>query len=238
MRSPVRPAFALALYGRFLTPLSRPLGAPDAFSGAYRPSQAAHQPLFPGWVSRVSEDGQCYMGASTAPREAASKAPAYTMHPRRHGNGRLPQSSTGSTLPSGGPRPMHREGRFAGYLPGTAGKSLSHSCRPAFNRQGITLPLPRSRSSDNPSSSCRMTDFIKTVRVTAAVYRGLAGLKPGFTHRHWAGLTGRTHRFRLATGYVFVKQSLPPCHCNPRFHSSWSAGTPSTEDTGPICRVP
>ena len=178
------------------------------------------------------------MGASTPPASRASTAPAYAMHLREHGNGRLPQSSTGSSLPSGGPRPMHREGSFAGRLPGTAGRSLSPSCRPAINRQGITLPLPRSRSRISSSSFCRMTDFIKTVRVTAAVYRGLTGLKPGFTHRHWAGLRGCTQRFRLAAPYVFVKQSPPPCHCDPRFRFSRGAGTPSTEDTGLICRVP
>ena len=38
----VKPAFALALYGEFLTLLSRPLGTPDIFSGVYRPSLTAH----------------------------------------------------------------------------------------------------------------------------------------------------------------------------------------------------
>ena len=47
LRNMVKPAFALALYSEFLTRLSRPLGAPDIFSGAYRPSPTAHQMLFP-----------------------------------------------------------------------------------------------------------------------------------------------------------------------------------------------
>ena len=240
MRGPVRPAFALALYGGFLTPLSRPLGALDPLSRAYRPSQAAHQPLSPRVeVSRAAKEGRCYMGGSTRAGARASQPPAYAMHPWLLGNGRLPQSSTGSSLPAGGPRPMRRDGGFAGRVPGTAGRSLSHSCRPAFNRQGITLPLPRRRCARVTSSSfSRMTDVIKTVRVTAAVYRGLTGLKPGFTHRHWAGLRGRTHRFRLAAPYVFVKQSPPPCHCDPRLGSSPDAGTPSCERTGRVCRVP
>ena len=38
----VKPAFALALNGRFLTCLSRPLGALVIFSRAWRPTQTAH----------------------------------------------------------------------------------------------------------------------------------------------------------------------------------------------------
>jgi len=82
---------------------------------------------------------------------------------------------------------------------------------------------------------------------TAAVYRGLGGLEPAFTHRHWAGLRDRTHPFGLAVPCVFVKQSLPPCHCDLRSHPGRlaeqdsqleTAGTPSSEHTGPICRFP
>ncbi len=46
-RGPVRPAFALALYGGALTRLSRPLGARVTFSRACRPSQTAHLTLSP-----------------------------------------------------------------------------------------------------------------------------------------------------------------------------------------------
>ena len=45
VRNRVKPAFALALNGGVLTPLSRPLGAPVSLSGAWRPTQTAHQPL-------------------------------------------------------------------------------------------------------------------------------------------------------------------------------------------------
>ena len=48
MRDPVRPAFALALYGGVLTRLSRPLGARVTLLRACRPSQTAHQTLSPG----------------------------------------------------------------------------------------------------------------------------------------------------------------------------------------------
>jgi len=40
--------------------------------------------------------------------------------------------------------------------------------------------------------------------------------------------------------YVFIKQSGPPCHCDLRSQgvTPKTAGTPSPEVTGPICRVP
>ena len=54
----VKPAFALALYGGFLTPLSRPLGALDIFSRAWRPTQTAHLSLSPfGLVVRHRKGG-------------------------------------------------------------------------------------------------------------------------------------------------------------------------------------
>ena len=46
-KGPVRPAFALALYGGVLTRLSRPLGSRVTFSRECRPSQTAHLPLSP-----------------------------------------------------------------------------------------------------------------------------------------------------------------------------------------------
>ncbi len=48
-KGPVRPAFALALYGGALTRLSRPLGARVTFSRACRPSRTAHLALSPGF---------------------------------------------------------------------------------------------------------------------------------------------------------------------------------------------
>ena len=45
VEGPVRPAFALALYGGFPSRLSRPLGPLDTFSRGCRPSQTAHLPL-------------------------------------------------------------------------------------------------------------------------------------------------------------------------------------------------
>ena len=56
--------------------------------------------------------------------------------------------------------------------------------------------------------------YLKTVRVTAAVYGGLALLKEGLTHPHWAGFTDYTNPYGLAVSYVLIKQSGPPCHCD------------------------
>ena len=94
-----------------------------------------------------------------------------------------------------------------------------------------------SRSSIHASRqlSGKVLRYLKRVIVTPAVYRGLTRLDPGFTYRHWAGVTSRTHPFGLAASYVFIKQSEPPCHCDLLLRG---AGTPSTEDTGPICRIP
>jgi len=62
--------------------------------------------------------------------------------------------------------------------------------------------------------------YLKTIRVIAAVYRGLGPLKRTLTHRHWAGLTGYSQPFDLAAGYVFVKQSETLCYCDLLSHAS------------------
>ena len=43
---------------------------------------------------------------------------------------------------------------------------------------------------------------------------------PGFTDRQWPGFSPRTHPFGLAGTYVFIKQSGPPRHCDPRSRGS------------------
>jgi hypothetical protein len=60
MRNIVKPAFALVLYGEFLTRLSRPLDTPDIFSGVYRPSPTAHLIVSPFGISRKFPKGWCY----------------------------------------------------------------------------------------------------------------------------------------------------------------------------------
>src|SRR5436190_6009877 len=86
--------------------------------------------------------------------------------------------------------------------------------------------------------------YLRTVIVTAAVYRGFnQELAPHhLTFRHRAGVTPYTSTFVLAECCVFNKQSQPPIFCNliglhPR-GTSPTKGTPSSEVTVSICRVP
>ena len=85
--------------------------------------------------------------------------------------------------------------------------------------------------------------YLRTVIVTAAVHRGFASwlLTPlRLTFRHWAGVSPYTSTFVLAETCVFGKQSLEPIYCGPLtlpFGSRYQ-GTPSSEGTGSICRVP
>ena len=109
---------------------------------------------------------------------------------------------------------MHRTIKFTGYQPGTAGISLSHSCRSTINRQGITLPMSSLSFVNVSLGRFSRKKGYKTVRVTAAVYRGFAPLNRSLTYRHWAGIRDYTYRFRSAVPYVFVKQSDPPCNCD------------------------
>ena len=86
--------------------------------------------------------------------------------------------------------------------------------------------------------------YLRTVIVTAAVYRGFdQELAPHhLTFRHRAGVTPYTSTFVLAECCVFNKQSQPPILCDP-VGLVWRAdsptwGTPSPEVTVSICRVP
>ena len=90
VKGPVRPAFGLALYGGVLSHLSWPLGAPDTFSGACRPSRTAHLPL--SRVSPVRDAvtvGRCFIGASPPPERGGSTAPAYTTRRQQRLSDRL-----------------------------------------------------------------------------------------------------------------------------------------------------
>ena len=82
-RNPVRLAFALALYTRFLTSLSQPLGILDRFSRTCRPSQTAHLYVSrPKSVSDKTMKSQYFKGVSTPPEEGASVTPDYPTYPR------------------------------------------------------------------------------------------------------------------------------------------------------------
>ena len=76
--------------------------------------------------------------------------------------------------------------------------------------------------------------YLRTVIVTAAVYRGFGSLLSQFplTFRHRAGVSPYTSSFDLAQTCVFAKQLLGPILCGS------SLSTPYSEVTGSTCRVP
>ena len=90
--------------------------------------------------------------------------------------------------------------------------------------------------------------YLRTVIVTAAVYRGLnSELRTEvLTPPRDLPAPGRRQTlyvvFDFAESCVFVKQSPGTLHCNPfplrTRGSSRSRGTPSPEVTGLVCRVP
>ncbi len=92
--------------------------------------------------------------------------------------------------------------------------------------------------------------YLRTVIVTAAVYRGfdsklwpLKGAEPLLlTFRHRAGVTPYTSAYAFAECYVFAKQSPGPLRCNPLgLHgqaASPTTGSPSSKVTDSVCRVP
>ena len=63
--------------------------------------------------------------------------------------------------------------------------------------------------------------YLRTVIVTAAVYRGFGReLSPAsLTYRHRAGVRLYTSSYELAESCVFDKQSLKPIYCGPQEHT-------------------
>ena len=87
VEDPVRPAFAFALYGGFLSRLSRPLGPLDIFSRGCRPSQTAHLPLFQrpkAPVRGTAAKGRCSIDASPVPRRGRDRRLPPTLCIRDH----------------------------------------------------------------------------------------------------------------------------------------------------------
>src|SRR3984893_12165271 len=108
----------------------------------------------------------------------------------------------GSFRPIVGSLHLHRQYNFTEPLVETALKSLRHSCRSELTRQGISLP----------SGSFRYGRHSPGLRFIA-----LPCAEPlPLTFWHWAGVSPYTWGFPLAETCVFVKQSLEPCHCDPR----------------------
>ena len=93
VEDPVRPAFALALYGGFLSRLSRPLGPLDIFSRGCRPSQTAHLPLSQRLEGAGKRHGRgravFHWRLPQPPERLGSTAPIYALHPQPYLSGRL-----------------------------------------------------------------------------------------------------------------------------------------------------
>ena len=75
IKDPVRPAFALTLYGGFLTHLSRPLGACVNFSQACRPSRTAHLTVSPFGLGSQVETGGVSLSPHYFPKEVTHWLP-------------------------------------------------------------------------------------------------------------------------------------------------------------------
>ena len=118
----------------------------------------------------------------------------------------------------------HKHFNFAESQEETVWPSLRHSCRSELTHKEFR--------------------YLRTVIVTAAVYRGFnQELAPHhLTFRHRAGVTPYTSTFVFAQCCVFIKQSQPPFHCNPielrEQVSTLYRGAPSPEVTVPFCLVP
>lgn len=141
LKGPVSPAFALTLYGGFLTRLSRALGTPDIFSGVCRPSQTARLPLSPppGGLAEGRKVGGvpgAHPRGPETPLRRSHLRSAPPTPPQRQAAVKLhrdfsPRRESQDCAPGGG---------FAGPRAGTVGTSLIHSCTPELTRQGIWLP--------------------------------------------------------------------------------------------------
>ena len=109
---------------------------------------------------------------------------------------------------------------------------LSRQCSSRYSlRAGRNLPDKEFR-------------YLRTVIVTAAVHRVFSSWLRAplpFTFRHWAGVSPYMSACALAETCVFGKQSLEPMSCGlltPSPARGSYSGSPSSEGTGLICRVP
>ena len=139
MQFMVKLAFTLAFYGEFLTLLSKPLGAPDTFSGACRPSlttksNAVPLPVsgmvFKGWCSIVAPQFLAKLLRRSHLRSTSKTMPQHQIVVNLRGVFSSRWSSAAYSPRS----------KFIRPLSGTVGISLLRWCKSAFNRQGITLP--------------------------------------------------------------------------------------------------
>ena len=222
VKGSVKPAFALALYGGVLTRLSRPLGARVIFLRACRPSRTAHPTLSPS--TREGLGSQAGVGGVSLPPLGPPERAFHRLPPTLRTPTQEPAPGCGKA-----PRGLLSLQGVAGLCTRSGG-----SRGPGRRQWGPRYPIHARRNLPGKAFG-----YLKRVRVTPGLQRRFAGLYPGFTDRQWPGLTPRTNPFGLAGSYVFVKQSGPPSHCDLRLQVlPRTAGTPSCERTGPICRVP
>ena len=171
--------------------------------GGDRPSQTPHQPRSPARITGPGEDARRRQGG-------ISPAPPPGLAPQVH---RLPpilhkRHPRPTTSWSKAPRGLFVLPRVTGIFTGPSispsPPSRQRPDRSTF-RAGRNLPDKEFR-------------YLRTVIVTAAVYRGFSSeLAPlPLTFRHWAGLSPYTSTlFALAGTGVFGKQSPGPARCGP-----------------------
>ena len=110
---------------------------------------------------------------------------------------------------------------------------MVHSCTPELTRQGIWLPFSREAPSLSEALPLRESELLPA----------FSGASPGWTRvsRTASGQdSAPVHTLTGSRGPMFLLNSRVPlvtATCGPRVLPK-TAGTPSTEGTGPICRVP
>ena len=198
--------------------------------GGDRPSQTPHQPRSPAGFTGQGEDASAArvvfhrrLPQGWRPGFTGSHLSYTSAHPR--------PAASWSKAPRGLFVLPRVTGIFTGPSISPGPPSRQRPDRSTF-RAGRNLPDKEFR-------------YLRTVIVTAAVYRGFGSeLAPlPLTFRHWAGLSPYTSTLIVLAGTgVFGKQSPGPARCGPlTLHGQAASryrGAPSPEVTGLICRVP
>ena len=224
VRGPVKPAFALALYGGALTRLSRPLGARVTFSRACRPSQTAHLTLSPRDLPGGKASGLRWVvfhWRLPRPRRGGFTGSHLRYAPQPGGQRQAAVKLHGVLSPCGG-------------LPACAPAPCIHG---APGQDSGDLVDPFMRAGTHPAR------HLATLR-ESELLPAFSGASPGCTpvSRTASGQdSAPVHTLSGLRGPMFLLNSQAPlgtATCGPRGVSPGTAGTPSPEVTGPICRVP
>ncbi|KAG6540017.1 hypothetical protein Mapa_018599 [Marchantia paleacea] len=109
----------------------------------------------------------------------------------------------------------------------------------SISPESLSETVPRSlRLSCGSELTDKEFRYLRTVIVTAAVYRGFSRWLPvirsptSLTFRHWAGVSPPYMVLRLCGDLCFGKQSPGPGHCDLLFRGTLS------RSYGLFCRVP